>query len=155
MNTSRILLWGTVAAVLLWGGAKVVSLVRGIRNNNPGNIRLSSTTWAGQVDASHQTDPAFVQFVAPEYGIRAMARILRSYAARGADTVREIISTWAPPTENDTGAYIQSVASQIGVSPDTPIGEAQFAPLIAAIIRHENGIQPYDGALLTRGISMV
>ncbi len=127
---------------------------RGIRNNNPGNIRLSSTTWQGQVPASQQTDTSFIQFTSPAYGIRAIAKILDSYAARGLNTVDSIISTWAPPTENDTAAYIDAVASSMGVDPGTVLSSGDQPALIAAIIEHENGSQPYTSAEIDTGVSM-
>ena len=127
---------------------------RGIRNNNPGNVRKSVTRWAGQVADELQRDPAFVIFTAPEYGIRAMAKILKSYFARGTDTIREIISTWAPASENDTAAYIASVAGKLGLSPDQRLSAADLPKLIPAIISHENGSQPYSPDLINKGISM-
>lgn len=139
-------------AIATYGGVKYVQ-ARGIRNNNPGNIRLGSQ-WAGQVPASEQTDAAFVQFISPEYGIRAMNRILNSYASRGLVTIRSILNTWAPPTENNTAAYRANVSSALGVGQDAPLSNAQRPALIAAIIQHENGTQPYDASLIARGISM-
>jgi len=125
---------------------------RGLRNNNPGNIRLSNTTWQGQ--SATQTDGSFIQFDSPEYGIRAIAKILNSYASRGINTVQDIINTWAPSTENNTAAYIQDVANQMGVSPDATVTDANKASLIAAIITHENGSQPYSQQQIDTGISM-
>lgn len=150
----RLLLLGGLLIGALWGGAKIVSTVRGIRNNNPGNIRLSNETWVGQVPAEAQTDPSFVQFLDPVYGIRAMARILSSYANRGVVTLRAIVSTWAPPTENDTAAYLASVVGRTGIAPDAPTSRAQWPAIIAALIQQENGQQPYDAATIARGISM-
>ncbi len=119
----------------------VSSVVRGIRNNNPGNIRKSAEQWQGL--AQDQTDPAFFRFVSMPYGIRAMVKILRKYSASyGLDTVQGIINRWAPPSENDTGAYQRAVASNIGttttahLSLDDP--ETMFR-LVRAIISHENG----------------
>jgi hypothetical protein len=131
----------------------LASGVRGIRNNNPGNIRKNSgTTWAGQSTA--QTDPAFVQFIAPEYGIRAMARVLKNYFARGVDTLAEVISTWAPASENNTGAYIAAVQKQTGLLPTARLSAADLAKLIPAIIQHENGNQPYSVDIINKGIEM-
>jgi len=127
---------------------------RGIRNNNPGNIRLSNTTWQGQVPAAQQTDGSFIQFISPEYGIRAIAKIMDSYAARGLNTVQSIINRWAPPTENDTGAYVQAVSNSMGVDPNAAISRADYPALIAAIINHENGSQPYTSAEIDSGVSM-
>ena len=126
---------------------------RGIRNNNPGNIRHSTTTWQGQ--AAQQTDPSFVQFDTPEAGIRAISHILASYANRGITTVQDIINTWAPPSENDTQAYIDAVTGQMGVAPNEQVTATNKADLIAAIIQHENGQQPYNIDQIDTGIAMV
>ena len=85
---------------------------RGLRNNNPLNIRRSATRWQGAREK--QTDKSFVQFESMAYGYRAAWKILQSYYERFCMegkpfTVRNIISRWAPPNENDTEAYIISV----------------------------------------------
>lgn len=129
------------------------SLPRGIRNNNPGNIRRSGDPWQGLAD--NQTDSEFFQFIAPVYGIRALARVLKTYRDRyGLTTVQGIIDRWAPPVENNTGAYVQAVASAMGVAPNVPLSwdAGQLRALVAAIIHHENGQQPYSTALLDDGI---
>lgn len=142
--------------VLLGGGGTAVAIynqTRGLRNNNPGNIRHSSTVWQGQ--ATQQNDASFVTFVSPEYGIRALAKVLQTYFSNGYDTVEEIISRWAPPTENDTGAYIRNVANALGVSSTAPLSPSTaISGLVSAIIRQENGIQPYSSALLNKGIAL-
>jgi hypothetical protein len=127
---------------------------RGIRNNNPGNIRKSATTvWAGQ--ASNQTDPSFVQFIAPEYGIRAMAKIFNSYIARGVDTIEEMVSTYAPAKDkNNVGAYIAAVSSETKIPSASKVSAADFPKLIPAFIRHENGAQPYSIDIIQKGISL-
>ena len=126
---------------------------RGIRNNNPGNIRKSATQWEGT--SAVQGDDAFVTFETPEHGIRAMARVLQTYRDKyGLDTVTKIISRWAPDVENDTAAYIKSVAAQIGVRPDTKLNPGQVPALIAAIIKHENGGNPYSAQQIVRGVQM-
>lgn len=157
MKPNRTLLLIGIAglALAILAGKKIMSGLRGIRNHNPGNIRLKAgTTWVGQVPPAQQTDPDFVQFSSPVYGIRAMARILQNYAARGLTSVSSIISTWAPPGENDTLAYIRSVASRLNLAPDVPIPSHLQADLIAAIIQHENGQQPYTRDDIERGISL-
>lgn len=124
---------------------------RGFRNNNPGNIRLGDN-WQGM--SPTQSDGTFVQFVSPEYGIRAIAHILNSYASRGIRTVQDIISTWAPPNENNTQAYIDAVAGDMGVDPTATVDSSNKAALIAGIIRHENGSQPYTQQQIDTGIAM-
>jgi hypothetical protein len=150
------LLFLAIAALLIAGtGAAVYVGTRGIRNNNPGNIRHGSSQWQGM--SSDQTgDSAFVQFDAPEYGIRALTKLLRNYQDRyGLDTIRQIINKYAPPSENDTGAYVASVAGRVGVDPDARINVNNIiVPLVTAIIKHENGIQPYSAQIISTGISL-
>ena len=125
---------------------------RGIRNDNPGNIRLG-TAWEGM--SAMQTDPYFVQFISPEYGIRAIAKIMLTYAEDGIDTVSGIINRWAPPSENDTGAYVEAVAEQCSVTPNMAIDVKSIMPaLVKAIIYHENGEQPYTDEQINAGIAM-
>jgi len=67
-----------------------------VRNNNPANIRRGSTKWQGE--SAVQTDAAFVQFITPEYGIRALSKVLDTYASKyGLNTVSGIINRFAPP----------------------------------------------------------
>lgn len=127
---------------------------RGLRNNNPGNIRKGAS-WDGL--APVQSDESFATFVSPEYGIRAMAKVLSNYQTLyGINTVRGIISRWAPASENDTASYIAAVAGKLGVSPDAPISVAGALPvLIPAIIAHENGLNPYSANQILAGIRLV
>lgn len=146
---------GLVALVLLAGGGAVAvySKIRGIRNNNPGNVRLTGTKWQGM--AATQTDGAFIQFIAPEWGIRAIARILKTYVGIGIGTVRGIITRWAPPIENNTDAYVNAVAASVGIAPDAHVDlDAHMAAIVKAIIKHENGVQPYDDETINRGIAL-
>ncbi|TMO20470.1 structural protein P5, partial [Pseudoalteromonas sp. S4492] len=69
-------------------------------------------------------------------------------------TVGEIINTWAPPHENNTTAYINSVASKLGVEPETRISRQEYPELIAAIILHENGRQPYTMDTINAGVAL-
>ena len=132
-------------------------LPRGIRNNNPGNIRHGEN-WLGLNPNGLNIDSAFCVFTAPVYGIRALAKVLVNYKRiHGLNTVRQIVSRYAPPNENQTTAYIQSVAKQLGVYPDTVIDIEERGVLtvfIKAIIRMENGIQPYSDELIQQGIEL-
>lgn len=125
---------------------------RGLRNNNPGNIKRSKTAWVGLKPV--QSDPIFLEFTDPVYGIRALYKILMTYKSRGLNTIEKIISTWAPSTENDTRAYIDTVAKRLGIDPRLPLGPQHYTPLIKAIIHHENGKQPYDNATIEKGIAL-
>lgn len=115
-------------------------LPRGIRNNNPGNIVQSGVEWQGKVE--YPTDGRFEQFVSMYYGLRALVKNLKSYYFnRGLKTVRDIITRWAPPTENDTRAYINFVAGYMGVTQDDLIlwNVPNVTNLIEAIAIKENG----------------
>ena len=136
---------------------------RGIRNHNPGNIRRSADNWQGLSPV--QNDPQFFQFIGPEWGIRAMMRILVNYQDRhGLNTIRGIISRWAPPNGVDangqpysqnTESYIQHIARAAGVGADDPISVVAMAGrIVPAMIRHENGQQPYSDPILKAGIEL-
>lgn len=125
---------------------------RGIRNHNPGNLRRSADRWQGL--APVQADPDFFQFTAPEWGYRALLRTLQTYRRKhGLKTIAELINRWAPPTENDTEAYLRDVCRAMQVTPDfvpdTDDRETMCA-LAAAIAHHENG-QPAVMADVERG----
>ncbi|WP_263079244.1 structural protein [Endozoicomonas sp. Mp262] len=125
---------------------------RGIRNHNPGNIRHGDK-WQGL--AKSQPDKSFCQFISPEWGVRAMARILINYQKLyGLDTLRKIIYRWAPPTENNSEAYTDHAAEYLCVCPDSEffVGD-HLHELIKCIIKHENGVQPYSDYLIADGIS--
>lgn len=129
---------------------------RGIRNNNPGNIRHGDN-WQGMKEV--QTDSAFIQFESPKWGVRAMYRILMNYRKRhGLMTIPQIINRWAPPNENDTDAYIKSAAAKVGIAENMmhmqALNEAQYRELVKAIIYHENGQQPYSDELIDEGIAL-
>ncbi len=124
---------------------------RGIRNNNPLNIRYSIyNDWQGQTG----TDGEYAIFSSAEYGIRAAAKLLNNYVTKyGLRSVSGIINRWAPASENNTGAYIQAVANKLNVqSNDVLLWPTQLKPLLEAMIYHENGIQPYSQQTIINGI---
>lgn len=127
---------------------------RGIRNNNPGNIMRTDRPWQGEVLGN---DPRYASFETPEAGIRAMAKTLTTYGEKyGLNSVQGIIARWAPASENDTGAYIRTVAKQLGVDPKQPLNlkdPATMTGLVQAIIKHENGMQPYSEEQIARGVA--
>ena len=91
------------------------NLPRGYRNNNPLNIRYNKyNSWKGKVEPNTDANNAFEQFVTMPYGYRAALYLLRKYIkSYGCDTISKIIQKWAPPTENNTQAYIDHVVSFI------------------------------------------
>ena len=128
---------------------------RGIRNSNPGNIRQSSTRFKGEVRPSQ--DPAFKQFSSMVWGYRAIFVILNTYATKHRlRTIREMISRWAPPVENHTNIYIDTVSQLASLDADTPIDTLQrevMLPLVAAMSQVENGTKA-DYTSLERGFDL-
>lgn len=127
---------------------------RGFRNNNWLNIRISNNNWQGK--RTDNTDGAFEQFETPELGIRAAARNIRTYGQRGLQTVKDIISTWAPISENNTASYIQNVASRMGVDPNQTLDlndTDTMVKLISAMTISENG-RAGDESIIRRGVEM-
>lgn len=121
----------------------MTKLSRGLRNNNPGNIRHSNITkWKGQ--SAEQPDKSFVHFDSMEYGYRAMAKTLITYYRKHKiNTIRSIISRWAPSNENNTQAYINAVSTSMNLGPDIPFKvdmKAMLIQLCAAISKVENGV---------------
>lgn len=112
---------------------------RGIRNNNPGNLRHGQP-WLGLAD--EQSDKDFCTFKEMRYGIRALIKLLLTYRTKySLITVRGVINRWAPPSENDTSAYITAVARALNVGPDDelPLTRDTYLALAKAIAAHENG----------------
>lgn len=96
-------------------------LPRGLRNNNPLNIRINpANQWMGAAD--EQRDPQFVQFTSMVWGLRAGIVILRNWlmaAARKNEslTMGRIISRWAPASDgNNVPAYITKVHRLSGIA---------------------------------------
>lgn len=82
---------------------------RGIRNNNPLNIRIGNN-WKGEVE--HPTDKDFEQFQSMIWGLRAGFILLHRYINRyGLRTIKDIVSRWAPPNENNTSHYAECVSN--------------------------------------------
>lgn len=126
---------------------------RGIRNNNPMNIRKTDTFWVGQ--KRDQKDASFVEFDSPKYGYRAAAKILKSYARRGIVTLEQIVKTWAPHNENPTDAYVVFVSNKTGFSKDKTIKyENDLASLFHAMTVFENGYSPFSHDQIVKGIRL-
>ena len=128
--------------------------VRGLVNNNPGNIRPDKAyTWQGSTGEAG----GFVQFGSPEAGIRALTLNLLSYDQQGINTVQGIINRWAPPSENKTGSYVNQVAKDLGVKPTDQLNIKDaniMRQLVASIIKFENGKNPYDARTIDTGIAL-
>lgn len=116
---------------------------RGLRNNNPGNIRINGDKFQGEVIPSR--DKEFKQFESMAYGYRAIFKILRNYQVNyKLNTIRQMIDRWAPENENDTGSYISVVSDRSGIPADDPIrtdNREMMIRIVGAMSRVENGIE--------------
>lgn len=115
---------------------------RGIRNCNPLNIRKSSSDWLGKVIPS--LDAEFETFCNMEHGIRAAMKLIHTYITKhGCTTMRQIISRWAPASENNTESYINIVSARSGIRPDDiidPTNKKQMCRLTKAMAFVECGV---------------
>lgn len=133
----------------------ILNSTRGLRNRNPGNLKElpgDTTQWLGE--RATDDDPIFEEFDTFEHGIRAIGRVLDSYQRRGIVTVEQIIATYAPDTENNTRAYVRSVEAQTGLLANHVVTDADRVALVAAIIKHENGINPFSPEFIAEGLAL-
>lgn len=160
-----LIMFAIIAGLAMLGGGGYVAYThfkqRGIRNNNPGNIDKSGSAWKGKVPHDKNTDSRFEQFQTTDgvpghiWGIRALYRTLMTYRnTHGLKTIAGIINRWAPASENNTTAYINALAKQVGVLPTQELSMDKYPALVAGIIQHENGVQPYPAADITKAISL-
>lgn len=127
-------------------------MTRGYRNNNPLNMRHDNDKWQGEIQPSQ--DVAFKQFESMAWGYRAAFKLLDNYRKHnGCRILSDFIDRWAPPSENDTGAYVATVARRAGLSDVTHIDTLDgdtMRRVVAAMSFVENGI-PADEAEVAEG----
>lgn len=99
--------------------------------NNPGNLRpVGSST-------------GFQQFSTPQAGLDAMkadlvAKVNGSPSMKGAKpTIRNILSVYAPPSENDTPSYIKNVSQGSGLDPDQPLSVDDIDKILPLMVKQE------------------
>jgi hypothetical protein len=126
--------------------------IRAVRNNNPGNIRIDSN-WQGlmpraQMNPEQAAETQFCVFLSPQWGFRAMAEIFHTYADKdGITTLRGAVARWAPPNENNTGAYLNDICNRVSWGPDAPYpfhDNAHCAALLKAFSTHEVGFWAFS-----------
>lgn len=121
-------------------------LPRGLRNNNPGNLKMTSPQqgWRGALDRSKNTDGVFEQFSSYHLGLRAMLKLVVNKINDGHSSIRKLIEQWAPRTENNTEAYIIHVERKTGIPQNQPISiydTDRLFLLAKAMELHENGME--------------
>ena len=131
----------------------------GQRNNNPLNIRrIAGTRWIGQQPLSNSPlkgeDREFVRFISIEYGLRAAFVLLHTYSTKyKLNCIRDIVSRWAPPTENNTEQYIRNVCQWTGFGGLERLTEDKWPKLVQAMARQECGAV-LDEAVIQRGFRL-
>lgn len=123
---------------------------RGIRNNNPGNLR----SWGDM-----PREDGFARFPTPEAGLAAMIKNLQVQQSKhGLNTIAGIIGRWAPPSENETGSYVSSIAKQTGFGAHQPLDltdKRTVAPLISSMIRQEGNSAGYSKDMVEKAVTQV
>ncbi|MBD2816664.1 structural protein [Xenorhabdus sp. Flor] len=133
-------------------------MTKGIRNNNPGNIDHNPVNdWQGQLPHDEKIEKRFCRFETPEYGIRALMKLLCNYHKGGHNSVSKIINRYAPKSENNTTAYINGVAKALNVDQfeKININKSTLIALAKSIIYHENGKQPYSNEVFEKAFSLL
>ena len=123
-------------------GLSAGSLPRGIRNNNPGNLILTSIKWQGKVPNAENTDGHFEQFTSMALGVRAMLIDLKGDIEKdGLNTLTKLITKYAPPRENNTKNYITLVAAKTGIGANSILStdKSTMLKVGSAITGVENG----------------
>ena len=128
---------------------------RGLRNDNPLNIRHGKSQWVGMREK--QTDKSFVQFTARVYGYRAAFVLLRGYIGRGADTIGRIIARWAPSRDgNNTQSYINYVSKSTGINASHALkfeDKNDLVEIVRSMAHMESGIIE-DKAIIEQAYEM-
>ena len=128
---------------------------RGIRNDNPFNIRHGKSQWVGMREK--QTDKQFVQFTERVYGYRAAFVLLRGYIGKGKDTIGKIIAKWAPSSDgNNTQSYINYVSKSTGINASHALkfeDKNDLVEIVRSMAHMESGIIE-DKAIIEQAYEM-
>jgi hypothetical protein len=105
---------------------------RGLRNNNPGNLKA--------VGNQLRDREGFAVFSSMDEGVRRANHQLELYRQRGIKTANDIINTWAPKKDkNNVAAYLDDIKRDTGIAPDMEVKPEDYAMFLAAIFKHESG----------------
>ena len=132
-------------------------MTRGLDCNNPFNLETSvKITWVGEIKPTNDPDGVLCTFDTPEHGLRAGFRdLVNQQALHGLNTWSEIITKYAPPTENNTLAYIKALVDATGCAANQKL-DLKDPQLLAsageAVIVHEQGANPYTSAQISQGV---
>lgn len=135
--------------------------VRNVRNNNPGNIKDFGDKWEGMTGTDSGGEVAegeFVKFMTPEHGVRALVKDITNKRRRGLNTIEQILKVYAPEgRENNVQAYIDDVATDVGIAPNSKLKDVNMFALIKAITKHEGGkasLDHFTDTIIKKGMGM-
>lgn len=130
-------------------------LARGMRVNNPGNLKEFGEQWQGRVTPS--SDPVFVEFKSYVYGLRAMIKLLKNYIRQGNNTIESILHRYAPTSENDTKAYVDYVVQKTGIPKNRRLtGEKeQMREIVKHMANLEQGIDAQTDRFFDLAYSLI
>lgn len=133
--------------------------LRGIRNNNPGNIDYNANNqWQGRLPRDTSIEARFERFETPQMGIRVLAVLLVNYFDKhNLCTIKQIIGRYAPPGENKTHVYTDYVSRKMGIAPTIPFNLHQYETLkalVKAIIAYENRGYAYPEGVVDAGLAL-
>jgi hypothetical protein len=153
-NTTLLIIIAIVLILLITFRNPInMALSRGLRNNNPGNIRLTYDSkgkkvfWIGEIEGK---DKSFKTFKSLEYGYRAMFVTLNSYLKKGVNTIEKIVNRYAPAEDNnEPAAYINTVTRISGLEPNRVISSnEQLQKIIKGMSFVENGVEADEAKIL-------
>lgn len=129
------------------------TLPRGVRNNNPLNIRLSSQVFRGEVTNIYEKE--FKCFRSMVWGFRAAFCIIRTYITlKGCKTPRQIIHRWCP--DDSAARYVDFVCSRCNVDPDGAlsfVSRLVMVALVSAMAKFETGVE-FPQSLVDKGYQL-
>ena len=126
----------------------------GIRNNNPLNIRRGRSHWLGEAPQPPKGGAPFCKFESVEWGLRAAFVLLRTYRNKyKAVCIRDIITRWAPPSENDTEKYISDLCKLTGFGGNERLTENDWPRLVQAMALIESGMH-LSSELIAKGFEL-
>lgn len=132
-------------------------MTRGIDCKNPMNIMMSDKAWQGEVRPTTDPEGRLCTFDCMEDGIRAGVKtLLTYYRVHGLKTVHQILSRYAPSSENNTEAYADDVCERIGAQPDETLNmedKSETTLIVKALIHHEQGVDCCTDDQIADGIN--
>lgn len=148
---TKLLIGAALAALVLGAVYMKVKPNKNVRLNNPLNIERRDD-WDGL--ATVQKDKRFCTFDTPEYGFRAAYIILLKYLARDDNTIKKIISKWAPSVENHVDGYANFIGQRTNKDVNSFVEPEDLPAIMLAMSDFEGAKGAYDIDVVNRGVAI-